>query len=167
MWAEFLQWTLPIAASCAITTIIGFLIKRQLTKYFESVDEERAGREADAQRLKELEDREKEKQLECTITNALQPLVKKIDDIDTKLGLDKRATVTLLRSKMKTLRDQYKKQHYADTGDKATWEELYVDYADMGGNHFKEWVDRWKVEIENLPEEPPKPVTRKKSTSKK
>lgn len=57
------------------------------------------------------------------------------------MELNHKATVTSLRSMMKSLRDRYIQQGYADTGDKGTWNELYEDYAEMGGNHFKQWVD--------------------------
>lgn len=55
---------------------------------------------------------------------------------------------------MKNMRDKCKKQGYADVGDKATFIELYNHYAKMGGNHFIEYVDTWKTEVENLPLEP-------------
>ena len=35
---------------------------------------------------------------------------------------------------MKQLRDKYCAQGYVDTGDRATWRELYNDYVALGGN---------------------------------
>lgn len=162
-WNEILAWVIPIVVSCIITTVIGFLIKHYLTKYFNKVEAERKAKiEAEKAEQEELlgfrkqeEDRQFAELLANAIKEANKPLCEKVDNIDTKLEQDRKATITVLRSKMKTLRDQYKKQGYADAGDKATWEELYKDYAEMGGNFFKEYVDQWREEVRSLPYEAP------------
>ena len=172
---QILWWAIPIIASCVLTTILAFIIKRNLTNYFNKVDEEKKKKEEDEKALEAFKEEEKKKLLaeniERAVDKATQPILTKIDNIDNKLDMDRKATVTLLRSKLKTLRDQYKTQGYADDGDKATWEELYNDYADMGGNHFKQWVDLWRVQVRDLPEEKPKAkrstTTTKKTTTKK
>lgn len=94
-----------------------------------------------------------------TVINLIQPIEQKIDDIREELIENKKATIISLRSNMKSLRDKYKGQGFADAGDKATWAELYSEYRDMGGNHFKEYVDAWKNEVETLP------LQKKNSTS--
>ena len=160
-WKEVLAWAIPIIASCIITTVIGFLIKHYLTKYFKKIDDERKAKQAkeDADRA-ELERYRKEHEsteLANLISGAVQqanaPIIAKIEDIDEKLKQDREATITVLRAKMKTLRDQYKNQGYADGGDKATWNQLYVNYQAMGGNYFKEFVNEWKKEVNDLPYE--------------
>lgn len=52
------------------------------------------------------------------------------------------ATILELRTDMKAIRDRYVNEgKKLDTGDIATWKELYKRYSEMGGNHFKEYVD--------------------------
>jgi len=80
-------------------------------------------------------------------------LESKVNTIDSILQEDKEATILNMRITMKTLRDKYVDRGYADAGDKASWEELYNRYAHMGGNHFREYVDQWKYDIQHLPSE--------------
>ena len=68
---------------------------------------------------------------------------------------------------MKSSRDKYKAQGYADAGDKATWAELYNKYRDMGGNHFREYVNAWKEEVEHLPLEKKQVKTVKRTRTSK
>lgn len=76
------------------------------------------------------------------------------DDIATikdNLALNTKGTVTILRNDMKKSLDYCKHQGYVTRSDKANWKELYTTYAELGGNHFKEYVDVWKEELEELP----------------
>ena len=160
--STFLQWATPIAISCIITTAIGFFIKKFLEKYFRKKEEEDA-KTKEAEKIIANAEAEKRAELlksaiEAAINSAINDTNGSIDEIhvdikDIKVGLElnHKATVTSLRSMMKTLRDRYIQQGYADTGDKGTWNELYEDYAEMGGNHFKQWVDIWKEEVNSLP----------------
>ena len=158
---EILAWVIPIVASCIITTVIGFLIKHYLTKYFNKIEAERKAKQeredADRQELEHYRKEHEATELANLISGAVQkanePIIKKIDEIDSKLEQDREATITVIRAKLKNLRDQYKKQGYADAGDKATWNKLYDNYQAMGGNFFKEFVDEWKKEINDLPYE--------------
>lgn len=52
---------------------------------------------------------------------------------------------------MKSNLDAYKEQGYASDSDRAAWNELYQDYKELGGNHFKEYVNEWRSTIESLP----------------
>lgn len=124
----------------------------------------------DKERLRELE-RERKEQLEKEedlkrqleweqkIYNLIEPIDKKIDEIKAELAENKEATITSLRAHMKSLRDQYIAQGFADGADKATWRGLYKQYSDMGGNHFKEYVNGWRDDIEDLPMEKRKKTT--------
>lgn len=78
-----------------------------------------------------------------------------MDRIENKLTSNSEGTVTLLRDRMKCLKDEYEERGYAKDGDKANWKELYDSYKNLGGNHFREYVDQWKLTIEKLPKVPP------------
>jgi hypothetical protein len=64
------------------------------------------------------------------------------------------------------LRDRYRELGYASRNDKAAWNQLYNDYRDLGGNHFKEDVDQWKDEVNSLPTIPDKDHGRRKDDLK-
>lgn len=122
--------------------------------------------------MKEIEDLKHDKYVdelvsvvETSLNKAITPIATDVKEIKNGLTKNQKATITTLRSNMKTLRDQYKNQGYADLGDKATWNELYDDYKDMGGNHFKEYVNIWKEEVNSLPLE--KSAAKKKRTPTK
>ena len=164
-WSEVLNWIIPIIVSCIVTTAIGtalgFLIKHFLTKYFTKIEKERQEKikkeDAEKAELAKYRKQDEDEKLANLISGAVEkvnkPIIEKVNEIDEKLKQDREATITVLRSKMKTLRDQYKAQGYADSGDKATWNELYKNYQAMGGNYFKEFVDQWKKEVNDLPYE--------------
>lgn len=44
--------------------------------------------------------------------------------------------------------------------------ELYTTYGRLGGNHFREYIDQWKEEVNDLPLEPKKKTSTKKKTTK-
>lgn len=75
----------------------------------------------------------------------------RIEKLETRLDLNIEGTVTSLRTDMKEILDDCKARSYASVSDKANWNELYNTYAKLGGNHFKEYVDVWKHEMEELP----------------
>ena len=52
---------------------------------------------------------------------------------------------------MKAALIDYRQQGYVSASDKANWTEMYNTYRDLGGNHFKEYVDAWKDEVDQLP----------------
>ena len=82
---------------------------------------------------------------ECKILQQDITAVKNAVDLNTS------GTITLLRNDMKHLLNDYRLQQYITPADKANWHELYDCYRHMGGNHFKEYVDQWKEEINSLP----------------
>jgi len=86
------------------------------------------------------------------------PINKKLDNITSEINKIKAdladntiGTVTMLRDRMKAIKDECKHEGYASTSTKANWRELYNTYKSLGGNHFKEYVDAWKEELEELP----------------
>ena len=79
--------------------------------------------------MKEIEDFKHDKYVkelvsivETSVNKAITPIATDVREIKNELTKNQKATITTLRSNMKTLRDQYKNQGYADSGDKATLE---------------------------------------------
>ena len=110
------------------------------------------------EKIQAYDEEEQIKYLRTIIKDELQPLCKDVSDIrldmsevKKQLTLDKEATVVQLRTTMKSKRDEFCSQGYVESSDKSNWIELYNRYRDMGGNHFAEYVDGWKQDIENLP----------------
>lgn len=98
------------------------------------------------------------------INDKLDTITSDVIDIKKNLADNTKGTVTLLRNDMKKSLDYCKRQGYASAGDRANWHELYNTYGNLGGNHFKEYVDAWKQEFDELPTVPP--VAPKKKSSK-
>lgn len=78
-------------------------------------------------------------------------LKKGVNDVKEKVDRLQHSMVTVDRIIMKLTLDQYKTQGYASASDRAAWSELYEDYKNLGGNHFREYVNQWKKSLENLP----------------
>lgn len=148
---------ISLVGSTIITTLIGLIIKHYFTKFMNKKEAEQLRREKEHRELESLkEQKHREERRADVLENlnlVLKPIETKIDNIESSLALDKEATIINIRSTMKSMRDKYKVQGYADVGDKATWEELYNSYRAMGGNHFKEYVDQWREEVKDLPSE--------------
>lgn len=85
-----------------------------------------------------------------------------IASIKDNLALNTKGTVTILRNDMKKSLDYCKKQGFVSRSDKINWSELYNTYGELGGNHFREFVNGWKEELEELPVEEHKQVKTKK-----
>ena len=76
-----------------------------------------------------------------------------ISMIKDNLALNTKGTVTILRNDMKKSLDYFKAQGHISRSDKINWNELYNTYAELGGNHFREFVNGWKDELEDIPTE--------------
>ena len=110
------------------------------------------------EKIQAYDEQEQTKHLRTIIKNELQPVREVITDIRSdiaevkkQLALDKEATIVQLRTTMKSKRDEFCSQSYVESSDKSNWIELYNRYRDMGGNHFAEYVDGWKHDVEDLP----------------
>ena len=110
------------------------------------------------EKIQAYDEQEQIKYLRTIIKDELQPVREDVSDIRSniaevkeQLALDKEATIVQLRTTMKSKRDEFCSQGYVESSDKSNWIELYNRYRDMGGNHFAEYVDGWKQDIENLP----------------
>lgn len=152
---QWLTIVLALGGSAIISAFFGYIIKRILDKYFERKDREAimaAEQLKEAQKLKEEKLRkERREDLNEIIEAKLIPLNQKMDAMDKNLATNSCGTVTMLRDRMKCSLNYCRKQGFASAGDKANWHELYNSYKDLGGNHFKEYVDQWKDEIDGLP----------------
>jgi len=94
----------------------------------------------------------------------LDNITKEIEAIKSDLADNTIGTVTMLRDRMKAIKDECKHEGFASTSTKANWHELYNTYKSLGGNHFKEYVDAWKEELEELPSTAPLKGRKGKST---
>lgn len=103
------------------------------------------------EKIKKLEQAEEKEEVRGIIKEEIQPIINLLDTLNTKLEANSEGTVTLLRDRMKHSLDECKKAGYASTSEKANWNELYNSYKRLGGNHFREYVDEWKKEMNELP----------------
>ena len=87
------------------------------------------------------------------VNKELTPVKEQINVLDKKATSSLESDVLTLRCQMKTIRDRCHAQKFSDIGDKATMNELYNKYNNLGGNHFVEYVDAWLKEVEKLPDE--------------
>ncbi len=121
------SWAIAVISligSTIVTTLVGLIIKQSFKKYLDKKEElDSESRRKDAE-LKMFHDEEKRQQHRADIaegvTTAIKPLDEKINRIEETLTLDKAATVTTIRATLKSLRDKYVAQGFADVGDKAT-----------------------------------------------
>lgn len=116
----WLSIVLALGGSALISAIIGIVCKRIET----AADKKKARNDAYKEEHEERETEERFNQFKKDLVSEMKEIVKpineKLDVVSTKLDEDRTATITTMRSKMKTLRDQYKEQGFADASDKAT-----------------------------------------------
>ena len=168
-WYDVLVLVLGIIGSVfgilGISAYISERMKHKAQKANKKEDEAEAKKLADEQKIREIEHEKYKTELAEIINEAIKPLAKDIADIKTDLAKNTQGEVVSLRTDMKQLVDSYKDRGYASAGDRANWMELYNTYDDLGGNHFREYVDGWKEELQNLPFKK-ETANRKKSTNK-
>lgn len=148
----WLTIVLALGGSAVISTIIA--------KIFKHIDD----RIAEAKEIKKkeeeyrikAEERERQEAWENKVVDLIKPL-------DTKLDRLTDGTISSLRADMMLMRDRFRDQGFASGNDKAAWNQLYKDYASLGGNHFREYVDQWKEEINALPLAPDPAHDRRKN----
>ena len=128
----------------SVTTVVAVLIKNWFKKREDekaAQDQKTAAEKAELDRLREKENREAHD----------KALADKLDPISQQMHLVVNGSVTVLRDRMKCSLDYCARQGYATTSDVANWNEMYDTYKKLGGNHFREYVNAWKDEMENLP----------------
>ena len=112
--------------------------------------------------IAELKHQKHLEELRAIIREENKDMKDDISSIKDNLALNTKGTVTILRNDMKKSLDYCKKQGYVSRSDKINWNELYSTYGELGGNHFKEFVNGWKEELEDLPVEEKVKVKRTK-----
>ena len=140
-----LKW-LPVIISVLTLLGLGTVFKNF---WSDKHANKKARSEAEIARVK----KEKQEEMREVIVSELAPIKEEISKIGNQMELNTTGTITLLRDRMKCSLNYCLKQGWASTTDKANWLELYKSYKDLGGNHFREYVDQWKYEMENLPSE--------------
>lgn len=154
------QLFLAFGGSVLISLIMTFIFNRIVVKQAEKRDRKKAQEQAELDTYHRQQRRE---ELAADMKNLIDPVIDRIDEmennfeekleqIDKKLDLNTEANVTKLRDSMKERRDNLIKKGYTTASDRANWNELYNAYANLGGNHFREYVDQWKNDVMTLPE---------------
>ena len=138
---------LALGGSALITLIVNTIWRHSAAKIARIKELEKKA-EDDA---RHEEERKRQEEWENKVLAIIHPLAEKLDQIQEELKLNNSATTTSLRTDLMLLRDRYRDLGYASRNDKAAWNQLYNDYKELGGNHFKEYVDQWKEEVNNLP----------------
>lgn len=156
-WAYALITT---TMSCALTTVIAFIVNRMLKKRVNNYDHT-------AELARKQEEYEKKREIKDIITNSIQPVINHVEKIDSKIdglkdenNLENKATVIMIRLKLMEWHDVYMARGYCDIKERSTWEELFIKYGELGGNHFKEYMNQIREDIQKLPME--KPVKKRK-----
>jgi len=159
--------------SIIVTAVIAILGVFGVSIYFAERAKHKAGRknrkELEKEEAEKKEAEQKEALKQQQYENALRAIIReenaslKADTKEIKKDLadNTKGTVTILRNDMKKSLDYCKKQGFASASDRANWHELYNTYGELGGNHFKEFVDAWKDELEALPLKPKKTRAKK------
>lgn len=124
----------------AIPSLCGLLWKDLYTRKKEN--SETAKQEREKKNLEKIREVVKEEN---------EPLRKEISNLTELTNKMKESDVTLLRDRMQCSLNYCKKQGYRSTSDYANWVELLNAYKELGGNHFKEYVNSWKQDMEDLP----------------
>ena len=144
MTDEFLRWLLPIVAAAVISTVVPWLVNSTIKKSLKNQE-----------LLKQLEAKKEEEkrtaQLEKLLNEKLDPIKSEVNIIKEEVTKNKDGTVTLLRERMEQSHDRFIREKCISAGELANWRHLYNTYEWLGGNHFKEYVDEWKTDIETLP----------------
>lgn len=143
---EFLRWLVPIAATAAVSTIVPLLINKTIKRNLKAHEDSKT---LEAKRVEE----ERAVQLDRLLNEKLDPIKKEIAAVKEEVTKNKEGTVTLLRERMEQSHDRFIRKKYITSSELANWRHLYKTYEASGGNHFKEYVEEWKNDVENLPRE--------------
>ena len=143
-----IDWIQILTLVISALSLLGFGVVMRL--FWE---DKHAKKRENSEEAKRRAKAEKQAETREVLREEIRPLMITIDEIKATTSMTSVGTLTLLRDRMKSSLNGYRKQGWASSSDKANWFELYNTYKDMGGNHFKEYVDQWKQEIENIPSE--------------
>lgn len=146
---EWVIALISVAASAAVSGVIGFIIKRALDKYFQKKDKEAAEKEEKIAKAEKLLEENKQEQLELLIDKVVEKHTDPIDEdlkgIKEKLGKVADGTLDTLRDRIlssyyKCLEKGYRTQYDIDNVD-----HMYKDYLGLDGNTFvADCVEKFK-----------------------
>ena len=126
-----------IAGSTAVTTVIGFLVKRMLDKYFAKKDKEEEDRRtalAEAEKIKEERLREERRQdVKQIVKEEIEPLNAKVDILTDKVSKTEEGTLSSLRNDILTCYYRCLEKGYRGDWDYENIHHLYDAYFDLNG----------------------------------
>lgn len=144
-----MSWYQILTLAISLLTLFGF---GAIMKHF--WDDRHTKKLADSEQQKQLKKEQRQAEIREVVQQELAPLKTTMNEVLQQAAKSEKGTVTLLRDQMKMLLDICATRGWAGHSDKANYAELYATYSDLGGNHFKEYVDEWKKEMDGLPGKP-------------
>ena len=155
---------LTLAGSAVISTAVGFLVKRSMSKYFDKRDAEEVEKKRQLAEAQKILDAEKEKKLEESINRVVQAHTDPIDAELTKITdkLSKVADGTLDTLRDRILSSYYKclEKGYRTQYDIDNVKHMHTDYLNLDGNTF---VAECMEKFRNIPTEQEYKIAKKKS----
>ena len=136
-----------VSTVCSVLGISAYVNERSKRK----AQRRNLQEEQEAQEIEAMRHQRYMNDLRSIIREEQESLVKDIATIKEDFSLNTKGIVTILRNDMKKSLDHCKEKGFAGSSDKANWRELYNTYSELGGNHFREFVNEWKQEMEELP----------------
>lgn len=153
-------WLTPLlsaAASVAVTTIVGFIIKRYLDKYLSKKDKEN-------EELREYREEKQRKERRADFDEALTPIKADIKDIKEDMKLNNNASLCTLRNDILTCYYRCAEKGYRTDNDYTNLHDMFEAYQGLHGNTFvADVVSRF----DKLPTKEEYESTHKKTTKKK
>ena len=145
-----LVYIIPIIISAIISTVIGFLVKRSLTKYYDRKEEEDQKRKEEHEELLKMKKKEEREQLNKDITDIVS---KAIEPVLNKLEVIGKGTQAGLRHSLYEIYDAWESKEYCPREIKADFENLYQSYHSLGKNGV---MDNNYAKLMSMPDSKPK-----------
>lgn len=146
-----IQWISTICSIIGFGSIFSWFVKDQIEKH-------RKKKQQNNDNEQILEKQKRQEETRCLIKDSLKEVSEKIDKLQEEVegvhnqaALNTEANVTILRDRLKCSLNYCRRQGYKSPSDAANWNELFKTYTNLGGNHFREYVNSWKEEMDSLP----------------
>lgn len=123
--SEIITWLVPlisIIGSAVVSGVVGFLVKRYLSRYFEA-------RDAKLAKLAELEKKDDQERLERTIDKKLDPIANRIEALES-------GVLSTLRNDILTCYYKCLEKGYRNDWDYQNIHHLNEAYVDLNGNSY-------------------------------
>ncbi len=136
----WLTIVLALGGSALISTIVGFLVNRNLGRYFDKKDkinkEEAEQKSQTRLKLEQIKQEEEKRERIEEIKSLIEPIYKKLAEIEEQINkLSQGELCTLRTSILSNYYNCVDKGYYNDY-DYTNLTELYNIYSDLGGNCF-------------------------------